>query len=97
MEQDNSINDDPWQIREEAYDRLKSPADRACFLLNYAVLAPSRLNTQPWLFSVTSREISLYADRRRGLAVADPDDRELTMACGAALDHLKVAMPSRSF
>jgi hypothetical protein len=36
--------------------------------------------------------IELYADRTRALAVVDPDDRELTISCGAALSHLQIAI-----
>jgi len=31
--------------------------------LNYAVLAPSVANTQPWLFKVGGRNVAIYADR----------------------------------
>jgi hypothetical protein len=36
--------------------------------------------------------LQLRADRTRALAVSDSDDRELTMACGAALFNLRVAL-----
>jgi nitroreductase len=61
-------------------------------LLDSAVLAPSGHNTQPWLFGVREDGIDLYADRTQGLAVVDPDDRELTISCGAALLNLRVAL-----
>jgi hypothetical protein len=67
------------------------PAERLRFLLRYAILAPSRYNTQPWLFEIEGSELSLYADWRRSLKVADPQGRELIMACGAALYNLEVA------
>ncbi|MGE0623230.1 MAG: nitroreductase [Pseudomonadales bacterium] len=60
-------------------------------LLEAAVLAPSSHNTQPWIFEVSDRRISLLADRTRALPVNDPDDRELTISCGAALFNLRVA------
>ena len=59
-------------------------------LLQYAVLAPSSHNTQPWLFRVNEHRISLYADRIRALPVNDPEDRELTISCGCALMNLRV-------
>ena len=37
------------------------------------------------------RIVELRADRTRALAVNDPDDRELTISCGAALFDLRVA------
>jgi hypothetical protein len=36
--------------------------------------------------------VELLADRRRALAVVDPDDRELTVSCGSALYYLRIAL-----
>ena len=60
-------------------------------LLQFAILAPSEHNSQPWLFRIDRDSIELFADRTRALPVVDPHDRALTMACGAALDHLVLA------
>ncbi|MFO0852385.1 MAG: nitroreductase family protein [Gemmataceae bacterium] len=68
------------------------PAAQQRFFLNYAVLAPSSHNTQPWLFRVVGDTAELYADRNRALRVVDPDDRELVISCGAALHHLRTAV-----
>jgi nitroreductase len=84
--------DETWRLHEEEFWDLKTPEARSRFLISYAVLAPSRLNTQPWLFSVERDRINLFADRRRCLAVVDPEDRQLTISCGAALHNLVVAM-----
>lgn len=67
------------------------PAERLRFLLGYAVLAPSRLNVQPWCFEIEGEEVRLYGDFRRALHASDPRDRELGIACGAALQNLRVA------
>ena len=67
------------------------PAERLRFLLGYAVLAPSRHNVQPWIFEIEGEEARLYADFRRVLHVSDPRDRELVIACGAAVFNLRVA------
>ncbi len=84
--------DDPWMVREEDFPWRGTSEERFKFLLNYAVLAPSGHNTQPWLFKIAGDELELYADRTRGLAVLDPEDRELIMSCGAALFNLRIAM-----
>jgi hypothetical protein len=60
-------------------------------LLRWAVLAPSRHNTQPWIFDVEGDEVRVHADHARALPVADPDGRQLVMACGAAAANLRVA------
>jgi hypothetical protein len=67
------------------------PAERLRFLLAYAVLAPSRNNAQPWTFEIEGDEARIYADTSRALPVADPDGRELVMACGAAMVNLTTA------
>lgn len=64
---------------------------RAKFLLQYAVLAPSSHNSQPWLFAVEGGEIRVYADESRRLTVADPDGRELYVSVGCALENLLTA------
>lgn len=69
-----------------------SPAEKLRFCLRYAVLAPSSHNSQPWLFRVLNDTVEVYADRNHSLRVVDPDDRELTISCGAALHHLRTAV-----
>lgn len=69
-----------------------SPEAKWHCLLSYAVLAPSNRNSQPWRWHINADAIELYADRTRALPYLDPDNRELTMSCGAALLHLRVAI-----
>jgi hypothetical protein len=83
---------DPWNVPETDFPALGSLSEKLRFLLNYAVLAPSGHNTQPWLFRVLEDAVEVYADRSRGLAVVDPDDRELVISCGSALVFLRIAM-----
>ena len=83
---------DPWHVDETAFPRQAPPAEQLRFLLNYAVLAPSGHNTQPWLFQVREDQARVYADRTRALPVVDPHDRELVISCGAALYNLRVAI-----
>ncbi len=61
------------------------------FLINYAVLAPSVFNTQPWRFRLDGEVLHLVADRSRQMTALDPEGRELVVSCGAALFHLRVA------
>jgi hypothetical protein len=68
-----------------------SEAELLRLLVKYAVLAPSGHNTQPWLFSIGEQDLKLLADRTRSLPVVDPHGRELTISCGAALEHLVIA------
>jgi hypothetical protein len=70
------------------------PVEALRAAVGWATLAPSGHNTQPWRFRVGEHAVDLRADRTRALPVADPDDRELTIACGAALFHLRLALRS---
>jgi nitroreductase len=60
--------------------------------LEYAVLAPSSHNTQPWLFRLDDNTVELYADAERVLKTVDPKGRELIMSCGAALYILRLTL-----
>lgn len=82
----------PWEVVETDFPARGSPEEQLRFLLNYAVLAPSRLNTHPWLFRIDGRTVELYADRSKRLPEVDANDRELTIGCGAALENLLIAM-----
>jgi nitroreductase len=61
-------------------------------LLTTAGRAPSLHNSQPWRFRLTPQAIELHADPERRLPAADADDRELRIACGAALFNLRLAL-----
>ena len=82
-----------WNIVESEFPVEGNNIDKLEFFLNYAILAPSSHNTQPWNFRIINDStIEIYADRTRALSVVDPDDRELTISCGAALYNLQLAI-----
>jgi hypothetical protein len=58
----------------------------------HALAAPSIFNTQPWRWQITDGTLRLWADRGRQLLVADPEGRLLTVSCGVALHHARVAL-----
>jgi hypothetical protein len=72
--------------------RLAAPEQIATFVVTAAVHAPSVHNTQPWWFSHDEEHVSVYADRRRQLRVADPGGREMMISCGAALFTARLAL-----
>lgn len=82
---------DPRAIRDTAFPATGTPAEQWIFLVQYALLAPSEYNTQPWLFRVQGASLDLFADRSRRLPIVDPDDRELLISCGAACFNLRLA------
>jgi nitroreductase len=59
--------------------------------------APSIHNTQPWRWQVRSDGLDLYAERSRHLAATDPDGRMLTISCGTALHHARVALAAEGW
>jgi len=81
-----------WDVWDTRFTRGGTPEEKLRFALRYAILAPSSRNTQPWRFRVEGDVVMLYPDRARALPVADPDERELMISCGAALEHLCVAL-----
>lgn len=54
--------------------------------------APSVHNSRPWKITVRRGDLYLSADADRRLSVADPDDREMLISCGAALYNLVLAL-----
>ena len=61
------------------------------FLLNYAILAPSTHNSQPWLFKIRARECDIYYDSKLLLPEADPKTRDLHISIGCAVENLILA------
>ena len=88
----NAISKSAWDLDEGDFDAGASLEQQLRFTLQYAVLAPSNHNTQPWRFIVDGDSVQVCADRTRALSVVDPFDRELLMSCGAALLNLRVAL-----
>jgi len=73
-------------------DSSRLDHDQIQWVVEQATRAPSIHNTQPWRFICNGAAIDLHADLRRGLAVSDPNGRELVMSCGAALYNLRLAL-----
>ncbi|SPM42418.1 NAD(P)H nitroreductase [Mycobacterium numidiamassiliense] len=57
-----------------------------------ACRAPSVHNSQPWLWEAEDGVLRLFVDRHRTVPGTDYSGRESIISCGAALDHLGVAM-----
>ncbi|MCV7231154.1 Acg family FMN-binding oxidoreductase [Mycobacterium branderi] len=57
-----------------------------------ACRAPSVHNSQPWNWVSNGQVLQLFLDRHRRVPRADRSGREAIISCGAALDHLRIAM-----
>lgn len=64
---------------------------------DFALLAPSVHNTQPWQIELHPDRLLLRADRRRQLTSVDPLGREMVESVGAALFNARVALASRGW
>jgi hypothetical protein len=80
-----------WNVREADFPMSGTVYEQLRFLLNYAILAPSGPNTQPWKFSIKGDEVSLVADLHRSLPALDPSHRTLYLSHGCVLTNLLVA------
>jgi len=79
----------PWGEWEgDAADGVKRP-------LRAAILASNPHDTQPWLFEIGEREITVFADRARNLGAFDPFRREMHLGLGAAIEN--AVMAARAF
>ena len=87
----STFTGNPLDVVEADFPAAGTAVEQIQFLLNYAVLAPSRHNVQPWLFKVEGNTVTLFADQSRALPVADPANREMIISCGAALANLLIA------
>ena len=87
-----TISSTAWEIDPSRLPPLAGVEAKLRFALQYAVLAPSSHNSQPWHFIVDGDSVMLCADRTRALPVVDPFDRELIISCGAVLFNLRVAL-----
>jgi hypothetical protein len=81
----------PWEVYQDNFPADFPVQEQLKFLLQYAILAPSTKNTQPWRFSVAGNTVSLFADLSRWQTVADRERRELYISLGCALENLLVA------
>lgn len=66
-------------------------------LLDQTILAPSGHNTQPWRFAISNGQITIRPDFRATLPVVDPDNRELYISLGCALENLCIAASTRGY
>ena len=67
------------------------------FLVAQAVKAPSGHNTQPWKFRQNESAVEIYPDFDRRLPVVDPDDRELSVSLGCAVENLCLAAQTKGY
>lgn len=80
-----------WDVKIEDFFSIKTLDDKLCFLLNFAVLAPSSHNSQPWRFEVSDSQIKIYANMARSLPASDSNNRQLLVSLGCAIENILTA------
>ncbi len=85
----------PWLNYDEQANYIHKPFEKESTVLTqmrelvrYATLAANGHNTQPWKFAIEGNAIEIYPDYTRRLSVVDPNDRELWISLGCALENL---------
>ncbi|MBP1612984.1 MAG: hypothetical protein H6Q13_432 [Bacteroidetes bacterium] len=66
-------------------------------LVASAIKAPSGHNTQPWLFRLQEDAIEVHPNLKNALAVVDPENRELYISIGCAVENLCVAATQKGY
>lgn len=80
-----------WLVNESDFPKGGSFRDKMIFILNYAVLAPSAHNTQPWLFKVEDNSLSVFINKKRMLGESDPLMRQTYESIGACIVNIEIA------
>ena len=94
----------PWLNDTQTADQSRRPLEKNTSgtvqmreLVRFAALAASGHNTQPWKFKILGNAIEIHPDFTRRLPAVDPNDRELWISLGAALENLLVAARASGF
>jgi hypothetical protein len=75
---------EPFKVTQDLPQQIRE-------IIRYATLAPSAHNTQPWKFGVCENTVRLFPDYSRRMPHSDPDDRELFISLGCAIENFTLA------
>ena len=81
----------PREIKIDDFYKIIGEREKIKFLLNFAVLAPSTHNTQPWLFKIEQFKCKIYYNSHLLLPEADVKKRDLFISMGCAVENLILA------
>ncbi|HEY5550137.1 MAG TPA: ThiF family adenylyltransferase [Candidatus Saccharimonadales bacterium] len=81
----------PPQLEAGHFFSTKNRHNKIACLLEYAILAPSTHNTQPWRIKIEDDSCKIFIDNRRQLPVADKLRRDMYISLGAFLKNLEAA------
>jgi hypothetical protein len=78
-------------IKPESFFSITSPRERIAFLLQYAVLAPSTHNSQPWSFKIGDNFCEIIKNDEHPIIYADPKGRDIMISFGCLIENLVIA------
>ncbi|OGL34999.1 hypothetical protein A3F38_02865 [Candidatus Saccharibacteria bacterium RIFCSPHIGHO2_12_FULL_48_21] len=84
----------PPYVNPSQFYLAASAQEKISHLLEYAILAPSTHNTQPWKIKIKDRSCQVYIDSSRQLPAADKLRRDMYISLGAFLHNLETAARS---
>lgn len=79
-------------LSELEFPKNSSPEEKIKHVLEYAVLAPSTLNTQPWKFKIEGSRVSFLGDFSKEMKAVDPERRQIHFSLGAVVGNFLVAL-----
>lgn len=80
-----------WSILIDDFYKQPTQTDQIKFLLNFAALAPSSHNSQPWRFEAGENEIKVFLEPARRLPNSDKNDRQAFISLGCAITNIVTA------
>lgn len=89
FEQENyKIWTTPILEKEKFFNLTKS--EQLLYFITFGVMAPNTHNAQPWAFSFSEHEYSLFVflNRKRVLPASDKDGRQSIISIGAAIENI---------
>lgn len=81
----------PWVVDINSFPKQGNLYDQLKFLINFAILAPSSHNSQPWKFKIENNSILVFPDITRRLPKSDSNNRQLYIGLGCAMANIKIA------
>lgn len=85
------MNQKEFENTAAMYNQLATATEKLQFLVSFGIRASSPHNSQPWTFTISENTITVRADMRYYLPVADPSKRELYMSIGTAAANIVMA------
>jgi hypothetical protein len=80
-----------WNVKASRFPKNGTMGRKIKFLLNYAILAPSGHNSQPWKFVIKKNVLEILPDYKRERKIVDPNYRELFISLGATAKNVEIS------